>query len=621
MSLGNAISAALSGLRTTQTGVGLIANNIANAETQGYVRKSVIQTTTAAGSGGGVRVVGVQREINMFVQRQLRAELAGASYANTISGFYSRVEQVFGQPGGLNSLDTLFNKFSNALQTLANGPESIASRGDVLTQASVLAQHLNAMSADVQALRSQAESSIGQSVTRINQLLADIEVLSNRIIGADQSSPETAALHDQRDMHITELSSLIDIRTVDSADGNLSIFTSSGVSLFDRKASRLTFDGRDTLDANSLWNVDPNLRNVGTIKLTSPNGYEIDLVADKAIRSGSLAADLQMRDETLVQAQAQLDEIAHALSLALSNRTVGGTAVGGPPDGFELNLASLQNGNTVSLTYTDNLTGQQHRVTLVRVDDSGALPLGNDHTPDPNDTVIGVDFSGGMASVVSQLNTALSATGLTFSNPAGSTLRVVDDGAPDLWNVDSFSASITTSTFNSGDPTLPFFVDGGTGGLYTNAVYPDGTQKLGYAARIALNQALYDDPSRLVVYAPGTAQGDPTRPDFLEQQLTTATQMFAAGTGIGTASGPYSGTITDFVRHSISGQGANAANAHRLKEGQDVVLTALQTRYNEASGVDVDTEMANLLVLQTAYGANARVLSAVKDMLDMLMRM
>jgi flagellar hook-associated protein 1 len=197
---------------------------------------------------------------------------------------------------------------------------------------------------------------------------------------------------------------------------------------------------------------------------------------------------------------------------------------------------------------------------------------------------------------------------------------VVDDGGPDLWDVDSLSASITTSTFNSGDPTMPFFVDGGTGGLYTNAVYPGGTQKLGYAARIALNPALREDPSRLVAYAPGTAQGDPTRPDFLEQQLTGATRMFSAGTGIGTASGPYSGTLADFVRQTISFQGASAENAHRLKEGQDVVLTALQSRYNESAGVNVDTEMANLLVLQTAYGANARVLSAVKEMLDALMR-
>jgi flagellar hook-associated protein 1 FlgK len=42
---------------------------------------------------------------------------------------------------------------------------------------------------------------------------------------------------------------------------------------------------------------------------------------------------------------------------------------------------------------------------------------------------------------------------------------------------------------------------------------------------------------------------------------------------------------------------------------------------NQASGVNVDEEMANLITLQTAYGANARVMSAVKDMLERLMEM
>jgi flagellar hook-associated protein 1 FlgK len=621
MSLGNAISAALSGLRATQTGVGLIADNIANADTPGYVRKSVIQTTTAAGSGGGVRVVGVQRELDIFVQRQLRAELAGASYADKISSYYGRIEQVYGRPGGINALDTLFNNFTNSLQALTTSPESVSVRSQVLNEAAVLAQHLNAMSSDIQALRSEAEFAIAGSIQRVNEILVQIEEISNRIINANQASAEIASLHDSRDTLIAELATLMDIQTVDSANGQIAIFTTSGVSLFDRKAARLDFDGRDNLNALSFWDADPTKRNVGTITLTSSSGYQVDLVADKSLRSGTIAAHLEMRDRTLVEAQAQLDEIAHSLALALSNRTVAGTPVpGGPPDGFSLDLTQLQNGNSITLTYTDNTGGQQHRVTIVRVDDSGALPLGNNFTPDPNDTVIGVNFSGGMASVATALNTALSATGLVFSNPAGNTLRVVDDGAPDLWDVDGFDASITTSTFNSGDPSMPFFVDGGTSTLYTNFVVTDGMQKTGFAARIALNAQLRDDPARLVEYAANTPAGDPTRPNYLEQQLSAATRFFSPSSGIGTSAGPYSGSIVDFIRQSISMQGANAEGASRLKEGQDIVLSALQSRYNERASVNVDTEMANLLVLQTAYGANARVLATVKEMLEALMQ-
>jgi flagellar hook-associated protein 1 FlgK len=51
------------------------------------------------------------------------------------------------------------------------------------------------------------------------------------------------------------------------------------------------------------------------------------------------------------------------------------------------------------------------------------------------------------------------------------------------------------------------------------------------------------------------------------------------------------------------------------------VVTTLQQRFNDSAGVNVDQEMGNLLTLQNSYAANARVLSAVKDLLDTLMQM
>ena len=68
-------------------------------------------------------------------------------------------------------------------------------------------------------------------------------------------------------------------------------------------------------------------------------------------------------------------------------------------------------------------------------------------------------------------------------------------------------------------------------------------------------------------------------------------------------------------------QGQAANNASNLKKGQDVVVNALQQRLNQESGVNIDQEMTNLLNLQSAYGANARVLTTVRDMFQMLMNM
>src|SRR5690606_25262565 len=152
-------------------------------------------------------------------------------------------------------------------------------------------------------------------------------------------------------------------------------------------AATLSFDARPALNPKSAYSTDPNERGVGTITMTASNGGKIDLIRAGSIRSGAIAGLIEMRDDILVKAQAQLDEIANALALALSNRTEQGTATGGPPDGFSLDLAGLKNGNTVSLSYTDNVTGTQHHVTIVSADPS-SLPLDDSFTANPNDQVI-----------------------------------------------------------------------------------------------------------------------------------------------------------------------------------------------------------------------------------------
>ena len=124
-----------------------------------------------------------------------------------------------------------------------------------------------------------------------------------------------------------------------------------------------------------------------------------------------------------------------------------------------------------------------------------------------------------------------------------------------------------------------------------------------------------------MTYASGVSAGDGTRPNFLLAQLTQATKEFSSATGIGTTETPFSGSITTFLRQVVSTQGEAASSAKNLKEGQDVVLSSLQQRFNDASSVNVDQEMANLLTLQNSYAANARVMSAVKEMLDTLMKM
>src|SRR5450756_1649863 len=99
MSLGDALSIAMSGLRASQAAMALVSSNVANAETPGYVAKSSDQVATNSGASGvGVNVLGVNRQLDAYVQAQLRTETSGASYASTNSDYLQQLQSLYGDP-------------------------------------------------------------------------------------------------------------------------------------------------------------------------------------------------------------------------------------------------------------------------------------------------------------------------------------------------------------------------------------------------------------------------------------------------------------------------------------------------------------------------------------------
>jgi flagellar hook-associated protein 1 FlgK len=368
------------------------------------------------------------------------------------------------------------------------------------------------------------------------------------------------------------------------------------------------------MTATVLWNADSSQDQAGTITLTTPSGTTTDLVAQGAIQSGDIGAYLQMRDSILPQAQNQLDELANQMSQALSNQTTSGTAVtSGSQTGFSVDVGGVLPGNTLQLTYTDS-GNTQHTVTVVALGSGGTLPASTSSSPD--NQVVGVDFSGGMSSVVAQLNAALG-TSVQFSNPSGTVLQALNRSGSGT-NLNSLSATTTATSFTGGSGALPMFLDGTQ--PITGALTSAGSQTTGLAGRITVNPALVASPSSLVSYSSSTAAGDPTRPNFILNQLNNAALTFSPDTGIGSTAQPYSGTLTNYMSALVSQQSQAANAATSLQQGQDTVLSALQQRFNDQSGVNIDTEMSNLISLQNAYSANARVMSTIQQMMATLLQ-
>jgi flagellar hook-associated protein 1 len=621
MGLTQTLATSLSGLNAAQANIAIVAGNVANAQTPGYVAQTATQIATTSGDAGeSVRIASINRILDQFVQQQLRTESSGGAYANLKANFYQQLQQIYGQPGSSTTMDSAFNNFTTAVQALSTSPNSAAAQSQTINAAQAFAQQLNNATASIQTLRTQADEGIANDVQQANDALQQIANINQQLAGGGVNDSTAASLEDQRDQNINQLSKLTDIRVVQGQNNQVTVFTTSGAQLVGTQASQLNFNTTGTITAAQQWNADPTKSGLGTITLVGPAGGSIDLVASGGIRSGEIAGYLNMRDNVLVQAQDQLDEMASQMAKALSDTTTAGTAVtAGTQSGFDSDIGGLLAGNTIHVTYTDG-SNIQHNVSIVRVDDPSVLPLSNSVTADPNDTVVGVDFSGGPASVAAQLNTALGATGLQFSNPSGTTLEVLDSG-PGTITVNAVSTTTTATSLTGGSAALPFFVDGTT--PFTGAITASGSESTGYAGRITVNSALTADPTKLVTYqtSPQTPVGDPTRPNFIYNQLVNASLEYSPTTGIGGTASPFNGTLSAYMSQMVSTQSIAANAATNLQKGQDIVVNALQTRFNSTSAVNIDTEMAHLLTLQNAYGANARVMSTVKSMLDSLLQM
>lgn len=624
MGLSSALKIATSGLSVAQSSLEVVARNIANADTPGYTAKTLIQESFVSGSNGiGVQGLALSRTVDAFIQSQLRIETAAFGDVVVRNDFLSRIDQMFGEPGGPNGLDTNLNQFIQSLQELTASTDGFTSRQAVISDAQVLAQHLRQLSGEVQTMRQLAEDSLAGAVDEVNKALAVLAIINQTLRTQTSGTSPPADLLDERDKFIDQIAQNLDIRISENTNGTVSIFTRSGNALLEGLPVQLKFDSRGDIGPLSLYSDIPAERGVGTITLEASNSFSIDLIRNGILDSGRIGGLIKMRDETLVEVQTQLDELAHALAISLSSKTVSSVAApAGPPDGFDIDTAGLLAGNSITVNYTQN--GTPATLTIIRVEDPAQLPLSNDVSPNPNDTVIGVSFSGGTNAAATALNTALGNLGiaLTASNPAGATLRIVDDGGAGTSDVDALSASVTSTSVQDDGNQLPLFLDGGFASLPYTGSLDFGGQKTGFAGRISVNDLIVQNNELLVrfVSSPATPIGDATRPLELLDRLTNVPFAFSPGAGIGSTQNPFNGTISGYANRIISLQSGRANQAEREFSAQDVVVSALREKFSEDTKVDINNELTQLIELQNSFAANARIIQVVEELFNILFR-
>ncbi len=592
MGLTAAVALTANGLRIAQDATSVVAGNIANASTDGYTTKRLTISNIYADSGTVGFKTTVARQFDREVYNQLISSTASTSYLDAQATYVGQINQLMGSTSNGATLPSAIAAFSADLQTLAAQPSNGSAQIQVVNSANSIAQSLNSMAATIGDVAFAVAGDIRDAISEVNALTSEIGKINAEVVSYKAQGRDTSGLEDERDKALLKLSTYIDVRAVEETNGSLRVMTDAGLTMVDGvRATQFTQDA------------------VGTLIIANDGTGVTDVMADGLITSGSLAALYDVKTNLLPQAQSQLDQVAGALAQAMSTIETSGTAVtSGGLSGYSVDLAGMKSGDVTRVSYTDKATGLTKVVDFVAVNDPSSLPLtGVDSSA--LHQVVGIDFTGSTASVAAQIQTALGSA-FTVTNSAGTALDIVGDGT--TVDVAGLSTRIAATGTQTGSTALPLFTDGGA--LYTGS-YDNGTQIDGLASRIKVNSELTSNPGLLISYTATTEASDAARPNALLAGLQSSTSWMTLGGGPAASKQ----TVVQFANSMVSTWGSRKTNADTDLSNQKIIQNNLTSAMKSASAVSTDGELAKLIQLQSAYSANAQVLSTIKDMLNTLL--
>ena len=302
--LTQALRTARSGLLVNQQMLDVVANNIANVNSEGYSRKIVnTETRVLNGVPSGIQIADIIRRVDEGLLKNIRTELAELNKFTVQDDFFARTQDLFGKPGENSSLSHLFENFTSALELLAVSPDKSLEQAEVVRQAQDVTFALQNMSETIQELRQQADVAIADTVTEMNKIVASIDQLNEDIITNGAVGRDVTDLKDQRDQQIDRLSELVDIRFFFRSDDDVVVFTSGGRTLVDTLPPKITHSAASSVSASTTKNEgDFSGIFVGTIVARN------DITSE--LRGGQLKGLVDLRDDILANMQSQLDEFA-----------------------------------------------------------------------------------------------------------------------------------------------------------------------------------------------------------------------------------------------------------------------------------------------------------------------
>lgn len=283
-----------------QAALNVTGNNLANVNTEGYTRQRArlvpapSEKTPEGIMGTGVRMEGVDRLRDVFVDAQIREEIGMAGRWGARSSVLSRVEGVLNEPSDAG-LASLLDSFWNSWLDLSNNPEDAAARSVVLQRGAALAQGLRQQDSRLRNIIDSTDVDLEQRVSDLNSRFEELANLNAQIRRAEIGGGQESNLRDRRDLILDELAREGGATNLVRQDGTVVL----------RLGGRTVVEGNSYVPLGTqMYNDDGHVR------------VKVIFVEDKtspSFLSGELAGLLEIRDQVLPSLLDRVDEMTDTL--------------------------------------------------------------------------------------------------------------------------------------------------------------------------------------------------------------------------------------------------------------------------------------------------------------------
>lgn len=600
---------ATSGLNAYQLELNTTSNNISNASTPGYsVENAQLaslpdQQTDGGFVGSGVNVNTVSRGYNQFLNAQLLSTTAAYNGSNT---YYTMASQIDNMIADQNAgMSASMSSFFNAASNVANDPTSIPSRQVLLSDANSLAGQFNSVATTLSNLTMQVNGNLNTSVTQLNSYATTLAQLNTQIVSAsgNGSGQPPNALLDQRDTLLNQISQLANVSVLNQPNGAVSVFIAQGQALVNGSTAATLAVQSSATDASHLQ--------------VMMNGQDIS----SYFTGGSIAGNLQFRDQVLDPAQQQLGLLATGMASEVNSVQQSGFDLNGNAGiaMFNVGTPSVQ----VNGQYSDsNLVVNASYVppTTYQLQITGTAPntysLTNQST---NTTVTGL--------TAATLATTAAADGFSLGSGNGNLtsgeifpaianlgsayqLQVTGTSPSTTYSLTNLSnnttvSGLTNATLGAATASAGFSINF-SGGNLTNGDTFQISPTYNAAASIQVNPALTNPGQIAAATTAAGAPGDNSNALALAQLQTEPLMNNGAN------------TFSQVYSQLVAGVGANTNAAQLNSTAQNAVMQNATAAQQTVSGVNLNQEASNLIQYQNAYQAAAKTITVAEALFTAL---